>query len=1771
MEKFIELKDNENNQFALRLKMLLGTLPNEDGDQNYLYVLNQEIKNLNQKLTSPKSQLENYQKAYQLQEQYNDALNVAKLRWEKANKEFDLGANLIRDLAARKKMYEQGLSDLQATQSKYEQMSSFIEAHKEHSPWQRLQEKADELDKSNVQPVTRSSLLKKIRLEWKNMGSLAKCNAKDLLSIHKELINFSQFIDFIRSSIPKNSKNNVDVKLLTLLSINARRISRYQLKLLSAMKWKLKSAILNHNLRCDDSMFTLTKLLKTKVFEHDERDDLYTIIDLIDMPKESITNDMEFSDLIQIIKIFRDNNYTDGINAWLESPWNNDQDNKNLIKLNIVNGYAIPTKLKDVVPDKIGFSFGAMLRYWYFRTHEKLSVFWSVFRNMIVGDYNETAAIINETHRQVADFELFVQVYRRMGYAMNLNNINKSSAFLAALQLPGIIELEKNRARTFKPSWFAGVLFKWFPLFNRASTYQFFTLWEKELQDAKQAIYDKCAHITQFILEDFEALLMNSITQQSYLLTPDLMSNIQLFISTYGKKSDIDKLNALSDPINVLQKFEFLQAAKEEDAVRHLNEDAIFSFLQFAQKYWTQEQYQAVKAIVDIIMKESFPTKENDNNLTIKLGCLLKGEDKNKAYKKLMNLIAIKYVFSTGDDGNDKAYEFINRFAPQAGRNWRKKRQNLVEDKFIVLNAILSVKNGKEKNLSSDELHLVSGSHLRYKNYAMYIKDIKKNDAQNKSNNIKTLINKARKYVQDYQGDNIYYSDLLVNLCSDEHWIILEKYVQKRFLYLLNNSNQMDLDSISVDNYQFYCQISKNPKLVDAIIQIINKEYDGDNTGCAVIILTINNPELNVCYFSKRVKKLLLNGEYDSLVNDKELYNDFLQNDKFILAVNETLSRCIQSLVTNTEWEKLECSNFCHLVEIYGDEKNKQTYRLLRMQRLLKKNDYSATKSFLDIASSYLNDTLENSLITLQTAKLQLDEIFSSHLNELTRQREWNGNTQYFMEFFLPFGDKSLLYNIRIKWLEDFFNHPSKYSDLIFLENRPFDEKYHYQNKDVPHDNMSLTNFYGKANLPYIKELIMKYIDDFNNEVGDEHVRLIRSYLNDNAFAFDKNINLFCKKFEVYQKCKKINHCIHQSIWPDAIRSLGNFFQEINGQQALQLTSYNEQRAQSILYNKKLLNILLASFEDKFKEMLVNRSILEKVDSKDYKDKSREFLIEKDKLYQMIQDSDLPLELKESTMHLHTQSEELFSKVANLVSNMHFNKLHLITFKENDIKLFRKCLSENTKVFLLNKVKLIQEYLPQQDPLYPVLISFERLIMNEYHFENIKKRDLAKIREYRAKQRDYPQLANVFATKLIDSMNSNRSLVDYFCFQESHSTYQSVFLHYLKHDMHLALINSLNDKIMRLVNTSDMRDILGQEKDWIYHGILYQWLMRLPAAEKSKLQANVSKMMAISLVNAKNAFKSLIEKFDSSLLIQESNHLSQYNSIVYQPKPETLKNEQQLIKTALFIRSFGDEFQKKVLDDLLAQVAKRQRRCMMKGLSGSFFEHCLDFADKLIMVAGSPIQRHECEHLIETWNRYRTVSLRQVRELAIEDALPQYIKEFDKSIYQYFIKQHNLSEDFSTLMRSKFEEWHLSEEMIEPNHLLKKHPIKEFHQILLEESKKRPHGFFYTKPSERDANKLFVAFCLHLQAHQLVNVWNERKKSNLELLNKFTPEDISQPLSVLVNNISKKFDIGRGEFNRSIHRAISKNGEYFASWSIISEQPKELSQVTEPAKKAASR
>ncbi len=1777
MEKFLELDDNENNETKARLNSLLGTFFTEQGEQNYFQSFNQAVNAINQLLEQPTSEVEKHQKAYQLQEDYNNAFELAKTRLSAEGKEFELVKSVAKDLSARKKQYEQGLEDLLAFEKKQamiESLSTYEDPNsstKEDSPWTKLQKMACDLDsneseaikwtkdKDSYEPNLREKKLKECRLSWQSQGVLAKCNIQDLNKIKSEFDNIEAFLDYIEKAVPQSSANKTDNSLRVALSINRRILKRYREKCESAYGWRLQAATLAGNLRCDDSLLALTKVLQQSVFKDVDISDL-------EIPKGTISFSMNFEQFNALLKICQTSNNNDALKKWLASKWVTNTDNANLIKVTASNGYLIPSALASLVPSSRGFTPGSWIRYWFFRTNENITGIWRWIRNKLVGNYQETATLINETYRQVSNFEILAKANRNLGYTLNLNYISESPAFLAGLALPKLLDEEMKRGEVLKPSWTMGVLLKWVPFFNRARSYNFFSLWRNECTKAKQAIHDKCQTIAKYLVDDFETLLMNSISQKSFLFPQGLLSDLETFIKTYGANEDLIRFKEISDPISILQKFDFLNPQDENDSHRTLNTDAIFSFLRFGEKYWTQEQVSAVKAIVDIILRDKIPKNASEDEQLMKtIACLLKDSDKMSVFKKLMDLIAIKYIFSIGDDYNDDAYHFLERFSPKAFETWKAKRIEDIEDKFILLNNILNSRQRKEMDLLGEDVYDASSTQLKYKNFALYLNDVINADKMNGTHYKKLLIRQAGKYVSGYKGENARYADFLLKLCSDENVDILAEYVKKRFVTLFEMSQSKDGITTSPEEYQFFAQIAKNPQLIQIVLSTINEKYKGKESELAEEMLAFNHPEITALYFGKHVEYLIVNNQCQKLLKDKALYHDFFSNAAFVKYLDNVFTHYFEHLTKNEEGDKIESSDLSQVVEHFGTLQNKETYRLLRIKRLLKKNDTDSTKAYLSEVKPLLSGTLEASLITLPKAKALLLETYDEHVKECQKQKKWEGHLQYFLEFFLPTENKQLLYDLRLLWLESYLCHPEKYADSTALERSFLEAKVHSENKEFPNDESNLSSFYGNDNLPFVRSLLMTMLDTINDQLDDDHIRLIKSYLRDNAFNLEKSWPLFNKKFELYQKGMKIAYCLKFGSFFDAVKLLEDFEFQVSGLQILNQDVPDSNREQIIAYNKNILSKLMINAYDCLKGSIVNAELIEKVDTPDYNQYVYELTKKRNSMVEVVNQSNLSSDFKESVNFLAKTSLDCSTKLCNFISNLNFGKLHLIDFNEKDIDQYKLILTKTSKESVIHRINMIKVYLSYDDPLASALKAFSDLLVDNYENQSQKSKDLETLRCFSAIQRNYPKMANQMADRLIASLESFEELKSYGIFKDPKGSSQNAFINHLSTVRRHRLITSLKAKIEWMMSTENKTALTQQPEEWQCHGKLFEWLIVDWSSQSTTLRVTVNQWAKECLSEATSAIQTLLDKFDNVILKKNSLTIKQ-GADDYHPDPQAVALEQHLIQMALFVRSFGDDQQKKDLDKMLAEIARRQRRSMMSGLNGPFAEHCLDYSEKLLNLAGSDQQRKECIRLMKTWNRYHSGSLKEVRSLAIEESIPKYIADVDNSIYKYFIKKHNLTESFTQLMRTKLEGLNLMDEFIEPSQLLKAHPISEFYSLLTEQAKTRTHGFFYSKPSENDAQKLFVAFAIAVQSRQLATIWQKAKNNPQHGLSIFKPEDISRPLSLLVNNLSKKFDIGRGDFNRSITQVILKDSDYFASWSA-SVPKQEIAKAFEVAKK----
>jgi hypothetical protein len=361
----------------------------------------------------------------------------------------------------------------------------------------KIQDKQDQLQRVSILQeifehlANRSQKLKQVKIDWFAQDYMTKCNSRDLMKVSAEMQNMEALLQFTRDAYKGKALKDIDNIIILKLKENEDILNECREKLTNAASWRLLSANSANNLRCDDVLFALTKELRFKVFLGDDATDLGSLAKVLTISIDGLSYHGDFESFNFFVKHLRQNAPSLLQKNWLSSRWILNQDKRNLIAVTLKDGYLVPQKIAHLVPDKMGILPGSWIRYWFFRTHEKLGRIWSWIRKKLIGEYNETITCINETYRQVDNFEQNIRSNRATGKSLNLTNISQSTAFKSALELPKLIENEITRSQGIKPSWVFGVLLKWVPILNRASLYEFYNILESEFDRSKRYITAK--------------------------------------------------------------------------------------------------------------------------------------------------------------------------------------------------------------------------------------------------------------------------------------------------------------------------------------------------------------------------------------------------------------------------------------------------------------------------------------------------------------------------------------------------------------------------------------------------------------------------------------------------------------------------------------------------------------------------------------------------------------------------------------------------------------------------------------------------------------------------------------------------------------------------------------------------------------------------------------------------------------------------------------------------------------------------------------------------------------------------------------------------------------------------------------------------------------------------------------------------------------------------------------------------------------------------------
>lgn len=743
--------DDPTGQLEARLKTLIelkfGALFNH---QLFLQKFNRDIQLLENFILKPPSEEELYNAIYIKQEAYNTTLQEGQARWDSSGKAIDVGTRTIHELSLRTKEFNAAKKEHELYQEKKLFIQNITTCDE---VWLQFRELIRKLPDSEREKATHDILT--LQKYWKLQGELANFNSNDLDVLEQEVKKFRELFDFMLSVLPVTPENDLDRELSSAFSKNNAALEQLKEKMAAVMAWKIKAASKKKCMWVDDHFSALFQDLKElfQVVPDGERDKTLSYFKIAaNSRSRHFTPDKFIRYLGQIEKTSTWRGFA------LQSYWANESETF-IIPIAMRLHYAVPAALTSYIPDELGWSPDARLRYRYFR------------------DPKQHVMQINECVREIK----LLREGIALASSLKLESLTDTPGFKSAMMIRSILEKERKRANYHKPSWTMGILFQYIPFINRFKLYQLITQWLGQLDEVELAVNEAGQDIAHVLMNRMGGELLIAIKEKSNLFPSNLVRDVRQFVKWYGNEEDNQLLEKLFQPLYLFSRFQFLKP-KKSGYQREIDIESISMFLNFAERFWSEPEYRAAKLLVQMIKGEWFPTNlDEERYLAQMITPLLPLKERGHHFKELMETISQKYVDKTVDRGNEAAYHFLQRYSPNIAARWRQDRQENIDKKYILINQLLSDRPGDEVDLYDEIAMKRNEDGLIIAHFVQYLRDLKREGKDNHLNYLGALSRRAREYVENFKGENARYAELIIELAtlSDDNDLVNE-YVQKR-------------------------------------------------------------------------------------------------------------------------------------------------------------------------------------------------------------------------------------------------------------------------------------------------------------------------------------------------------------------------------------------------------------------------------------------------------------------------------------------------------------------------------------------------------------------------------------------------------------------------------------------------------------------------------------------------------------------------------------------------------------------------------------------------------------------------------------------------------------------------------------------------------------------------------------------------------------------------------------------------------------------------------
>lgn len=1573
--------------------------------------------------------------------------------------------------------------------------------YEERTPWWRLEQTAQYLVRfsglNNAIPTLRS-----IQDDWLKQGPFSLCTATELLAIHSRVETVIKTLDRIllsKHSLSKLAFND----LCDQAEKNKRLASKYLQNIISAIEWKLKASILANDLHNGDSLACLKKELSLRVFSDINTKARNDIDDLLQVSYSELSYDFNFQLYVQALRVVRPNKLTELFQQLVSL-----QNEAFPIKLH--NNMLVPTSLASQIPTYSGWTRGSYIQYWFFHNSIDNGEISAKFRKWWVGVYENTAVLIRETMDKISKLE---EVYNQLeeNEYLSLDYLENISAFRCANEIMEFIDREEARCD------YCG------------EGYRFINQWKHLLLNARSQIQERCGVIAENVAEDYKWFIVDAINQEPYAVSVPFLNYIKRFVELYGSNETKLKLQEVSSPITIVKEFKAGSLS--------LKQKTIYQFGVFSKQYWGSESRQAIKRLINLILKRNIPTDENEEaNLFETISPLLTSEDPKVQFEEFLGYLATDVYSPTGDDGSEELLSFMERHYPECATQFRNAREHDADKKFQFILHVLSCGPELEYDLTGNEGVCIEGILFHYNLLNKYLRDIYLGYSNLTLSQNNQLISAAKVYVEQYSGTNLKYADLIRVLSKNfAKSDLFQSYIAKHFSWLIEHAVKNPLVKISKKEHQFYQRLSDEPAILSRIIEVINTQYSGNSIVMNKIIDNLQNDELTITYYLKRIEYLCSNFNFNTLLMEINHFTALNRHHAFGARCHAILGNTLKAIVTSNRSQYLNSENLLEIIEQIGSVQNIESYRLLRIKGLLSNQEYEETYDYINRKiSHFMQLGASEQLLMLPDTTALLSRIFKNHFENELPETQWSGHTQYFLELFIPAETQKLLYALRLRWLELFLFYPEQFNLDDLLKRSPLDCVYHYQNLMIPNERATLDSYFFMSNIDSICELLSKRLDNFDPFLPEPVVTLLSRYINDPAIRSDRHYSVLSRKLYNVQEALKIVHHMQLTDFDMACYLLQEFYIPIRAKVLQEDNALDSNSSAVLQHQLNLFNSLCDTLLDCYKHKVIaphlshNLEELEKVEWRHELSQQANFVLNRIRATFLTKAFTIALNDFE-------QKQSTWCRWFNaFYHNLEFDRLHLLKFTADDALMASVMLSKTSKQAVQQKGGALISSLLDSDPLKASLQSFLK-VMNEGKMSTEQKESINSVSTV---MRNYPQLAIVLQSKLLSAMKNSFGLAPFVFLCDSSDLQLNRFIQHLDEEHTLELKFKLLEYIEHLYQHFSASELISLLREWkaagrLFHGldICFDLKVKESLGESQRLFNQIWKDCHIP---------------EYSIQTNDCAPLSL-------PSPDILLAEKLILKNLLFVQTFGNESSHARVTKIIDEVLKRSRKLLMQRLIGPLSYYSIDFANKLMLVAGNANQKNQYRHLLNSWNciqEYNRNSFVMRYENTLDKAIEQYTSEVAKSLFQYFVNKFNLSYDPVDFINSKGKEWGLDKTLIEPEDISNRHPVEEF-KVWLDRLVKASDNASAHGVTERDACKLYVAFCVSSHAIQLGKMWLHKVKLRPELQTQFPLHQVRYSLNNLVERLREQFDIGQGQFNQALIKVVSQDRDYFARWAAI--------------------